>query len=94
MSVIIVGHAHLALMIMTVRWAWRLRPSSLTVDVHPSWATALLVAAGVACVPGVILFALPPILVGITGLLFVPALFAITARRIQTERMKLAMLAG
>lgn len=52
LSVIIVGHAHLALLVCAVRWAWRLRrvdTFELRTCSGKGWGTALLVSAGVAC---------------------------------------------
>jgi hypothetical protein len=91
-SALLVGHAHLALLIAAVRWAFSLRAretSMLRVGVHRHWGIALLVAVGVACLPGVVLLGIPPILVGVTGLLFVPFMFVGTARCIERERMAL-----
>lgn len=93
LSVIIVGHAHLALLVCSLRWASRLRSvetARLTEGFHRAWGTALLVSAGVACLPGIILLAIPPILVLVTGLVFVPLMFHVTARTIASERMVLA----
>jgi hypothetical protein len=91
-SALLVGHAHLALLVAAVRWAFSLRAretSTLRAGVHRHWGIALLVAIGVACLPGVVLVGLPPILVGVTGLLFVPFMFVGTARCIARERLAL-----
>jgi hypothetical protein len=92
LSVVIVGHAHLALLVAAVRWAVKLRTvptDQLRLDVHRRWGVALLVAAGIACIPGIVLLAIPPILVAVTGLLFVPAMYVVTARNLAVERMAL-----
>jgi hypothetical protein len=91
-SALLVGHAHIALLVAAVRWAFSLRAretSTLRAGVHRHWGIALLVAIGVACLPGVVLVGLPPILVGVTGLLFVPFMFVGTARCIARERLAL-----
>ena len=91
-SGILVGHAHLALLVGAVRWARRLRACptvALRSDLTASWGLALLVSAGVACLPGVVLLAIPPILVLATGLLFVPWMFMAMARSIERERLAL-----
>jgi hypothetical protein len=91
-SVILVGHAHLALLVCAVRWACRLRSvetGMLWVGVGRAWGTALLVSGGIACLPGVVLLAIPPILVLVTGLAFVPLMYHWTARTIERERRAL-----
>jgi hypothetical protein len=93
LSVIIVGHAHLALLVCAVRWAWRLRrvdTFELRASGGKGWGTALLVSAGIACLPGVVLLAIPPILVAVTGLAFVPLMYHLMARTIERERTALA----
>jgi hypothetical protein len=89
LSVIIVGHAHLALLVSALRWAYKLRSVEtiqLQIGLGRGWGTALLVSAGVACLPGIVLLAIPPILVLVTGLAFVPLMFHATARTIERER--------
>jgi hypothetical protein len=44
---------------------------------------------GLACLPGIVLLGIPPILVALTGLLFIPAMYVVTARCIQRERFAL-----
>jgi hypothetical protein len=91
-SVILVGHAHLALLVCAVRWAYRLRSVEtrmLRVGLGRAWGTALLVSGGVACLPGVVLLAIPPILVLLTGMAFVPLMYHLTARMIEGERRAL-----
>lgn len=92
LSVVLVGHSHLAVLVGSVRWARSLRerPTELlTVGLSRSWGVTLLVAVGLACLPGIVLVGIPPILVAITGLLFVPAMFVVTARCMQRERFAL-----
>jgi hypothetical protein len=92
LSAIIVGHAHLALLVCAVRWACKLRSvetGALRVGLGRAWGTALLVSGGIACLPGIALIAIPPILVLVTGLTFVPLMYHWTARTIQRERMAL-----
>jgi len=91
-SALIVSHAHLAVLVGAVRWALSLRARA-TADVRRdllrNWGLTLLVAAGAACLPGVVLLGIPPILVGVTGLVFVPAMFHLAARTVQRERLAL-----
>jgi hypothetical protein len=89
LSVIIVGHAHLALLVCAVRWAYRLRSVEtfqLGIGRARGWGTALLVSAGIACLPGIVLLAIPPILVLVTGLAFVPLMYHVATRTIARER--------
>lgn len=91
-SAVLVGHAHIALLVAAVRWTGKLRalPTPyLRVDLSRAWGLALGVAVGVACLPGVVLLGIPPILVAVTGLFFVPVMFHLTARTIERERVAL-----
>jgi hypothetical protein len=92
LSALIVGHAHVAVLVGTVRWAYRLRATptaKLRQGLHRHWGTTLLVAVGVACIPGIVLLGIPPLLVAITGVAFLPAAFGIAARAVSNERMEL-----
>ena len=91
-SAVLVGHAHIALLVAAVRWTRKLRTlptPQLRVDLSRAWGLALGVAVGVACLPGVVLLGIPPILVAVTGLFFVPVMFHLTARSIERERVAL-----
>jgi hypothetical protein len=91
-SAVLVGHAHIALLVAAVRWTRKLRtlPTAyLRIDLSRAWGLALGVAVGVACLPGVVLLGIPPILVAVTGLFFVPVMFHLTARSIERERVAL-----
>jgi hypothetical protein len=92
LSVVIVGHAHLALLVCAVRWAYRLRTMEtleLQIGRGRGWGTALLVSGGLACLPGIVLLAIPPLLVLVTGLAFVPLMYHVTARTLVRERQAL-----
>jgi hypothetical protein len=92
LSVVLVGHSHLAVLVGAVRWARSLpeRPTELlTYGLSRSWGVTLLVAVGLACLPGIVLLGIPPILVAVTGLLFIPVMYVLTARCIQRERFAL-----
>jgi len=92
LSVVIVGHAHLALLVCAVRWAYRLRSvetAKLRTGLGRAWGIALLVSAGIACLPGIVLLAVPPILVLVTGLAFVPLMFHGVALALDRERRAL-----
>jgi hypothetical protein len=93
-SLAIVGHAHIALAIAC--WMFARTLSMRSVDVlrrpdHHGW-TVLAVVAGVSCVPGLLFFAVPPLLVLITGL-FIPLMFALARRLVCEERDRLGIVA-
>jgi hypothetical protein len=93
-SALIVGHAHLVLLAMAVGWASSLRRSETSVlraGVHRSWGRALIVTVGVSAVPGIVLVAIPPLLVLLTGLAFVPAMYLAAAKRVERERLALGV---
>jgi hypothetical protein len=92
LSALIVGHAHLAVLVGSVRWAYRLRATptpELCKALHKPWGITLLVAVGVACIPGVVLLGIPPLLVAVTGIAFLPATFGLAARKVVSERFEL-----
>jgi hypothetical protein len=92
LSALIVGHAHVAVLVGAVRWAYRLRATptaQLRIDLHKHWGLTLLVAVGVACIPGIVLLGIPPLLVAITGVAFLPVAYGIAARAVSSERMEL-----
>jgi hypothetical protein len=92
LSVVIVGHAHLALLACAVHWTYKLRSAptnELRRGLGRAWGKALLVSAGIACLPGVVLLAIPPILVVGTGLVFVPVMYHWAARTLERERLAL-----
>jgi hypothetical protein len=76
MSLVVVGHAHLALAALAGTAAWRMARG----EQHLSGMKILFITVGVSCVPGVILLALPPVIVLATGLVFVPAMIAAMSR--------------
>jgi len=91
-SGILVGHAHVALLVMAIRWTGKLRSTptcALRDHLSRGWGPAFGVAVGAAAVPGIVLLGVPPILAAVTGLLFVPLMFIATARCIQQERFAL-----
>ncbi len=94
-SLVIVGHAHLALMACAIAFARKMkRLDTLGVAglmIHAEWAKALGIAVAVAAVPGIILLALPPVIAALTGLVFVPAAFISTRRRVLDERAVVAL---
>ena len=92
LSALIVGHAHVAVLVGAVRWAYRLRATptaQLRRDLHKHWGSTLLVAVGLSCIPGVVLLGIPPLLVAITGVAFLPAAYGMAARAVAHERIAL-----
>jgi hypothetical protein len=95
MSAVIVGHAHVGLAVsclLFARRARRLDVGALAERANTDWLVALGVATLCGVIPGVLLIAVPPVLVLVTGLAFVPAMFAVMRRRIGSERAAMAEL--
>lgn len=94
LSVAFVGHAHLALALCGVVFArklGKLRTSEIPRAASWDGWRALLITVTVSAVPGAVAFLIPPLLVGVTGLLFVPASFALLRNRVVSERRALAV---
>jgi hypothetical protein len=95
----VVGHAHLGLALHG--WLGFARglhrtPSTekLRVGLDRSWAGALAVAVACAAVPGVILVALPPVIVLVTGIAFIPIVYGAMERTFARERRTIAHALG
>jgi hypothetical protein len=91
-SVVLVGHAHVALCACAVLWArglCRRETAALGDGLGGSWVKALCVAVGVACVPGIFLLGIPPLIVLVTGLVLIPAMYSATVRCMRSERLEL-----
>jgi hypothetical protein len=96
-SVVIVGHAHLVLAIFCTIWAFRLRglgTDEIRSGVRRGWASALGWTTAASCIPGLVLVAIPPLLVVLTGIVFIPAMFHVMARIIVRERLALETAAA
>jgi hypothetical protein len=81
-----------ALAVCSARWGWGLRAKQTEVirmGAGWSWGRALGISVAVACVPGLVLVGIPPLLVALTGLMFVPAMFGAMRRRVVRERQAL-----
>lgn len=91
-SYILVGHAHLTLLVFAVMHVSAVR-AELSRGVEPGAAgrgfKALLWTTLVSALPGIILFCIPPALVFLTGLFFVPWSFSWATRAMQAERITL-----
>lgn len=91
-SGVLVGHSHLAVLVGGVRWAWTLRdrPAVELSGASAHWIVTLAAAVGLACLPGIVLYAIPPVLVAVTGLAFMPAAYAGAKWIVSRERWTLA----
>ena len=76
-SLLLVGHGHIALAILTARYTKRLRndPFAGKTSIHRAWGRAFGWTIAVTCLPGILLVAVPPLLAAVTALAFVPLLF-------------------
>jgi hypothetical protein len=94
-SLLIVGHAHLTLMGLAIAFSRKMARLNLDelarMPIHHEWAKALGITVGVSAVPGVILLGIPPVLCALTGIAFVPFMFALMRRRILNERATMAL---
>lgn len=87
-SLLITAVAHLTLAALAVRFAKAVRAEQAGGPTPSAWAPLLWTTLA-GCVPGVVLFLVPPILVAATGLVFIPATFAWMRRRVHDERFAL-----
>jgi hypothetical protein len=91
-SLILVGIAHLALAYLSMRFADEVEETSLAELEHRSprsgWA-ALGYTILWSALPGLVAAGIPLIVVAITGLVFVPAMFGLMRRRVIAERVAL-----
>lgn len=94
LSLVLVGLAHVALAVLGLYFARKVRDASFSQLSAASpvggWA-ALGITVAVSLVPGVIALAIPPILVLITGLPIVPGLFRHMYRTALEERRALGL---
>jgi hypothetical protein len=97
LSALFVGLAHIMLATHAFVWTRSLRRRSTAAvgdSVHAAWMTALGLAVFAGFVPSAFcgveaLALLPPLLVAITGLTFVPFMYWATARRVRADRERL-----
>ena len=84
---VITACAHITLACLAVRFARMLREARAPDGKTPSvWAPFFwTVAAG--CVPGIILFLVPPLVVAVTGFVFIPASFALMKSRVRERAL-------
>lgn len=89
-SLIVVGHAHLALAALSIAFARRMSKHDddvlVAMPIHREWGKAWAITIGVAAVPGIALVGIPPALVAITGIAFIPFMFMFMHRQLIRER--------
>ncbi|MBX3262243.1 MAG: hypothetical protein KF782_21330 [Labilithrix sp.] len=92
-SMVVVGHAHLALMALAIAFGRKLTTLSSerlrALSIHREWARAWGIVILVAAMPGILLLAVPPLLTALTGIAFIPLMFALARRRLMNERAAL-----
>lgn len=86
MSGIVVGLAHVTLALLSLRFARRLYRGTLARTAEHEALRAVGLTTLSACLPGILWLGIPPVLVAITGLLFVPAAFVVIERCCLRER--------
>ncbi len=99
LSALLVGLAHVALVVHSIVWASSLRrrpTANLRAGLHKAWITALGIATLASLLPGAFFVEdvgaavlLPPLIVAATGLAFVPLMYWATVRRLAAERSRL-----
>ena len=88
-SLLLVGHAHITLLVLAVMHVLRVRAeldSRAPVQGAARGFWALLWTVAASSIPGAVLLCIPPMLVALTGLLFVPWMFHWASRCAQRER--------
>lgn len=93
-SLVIVGHAHIALVICGFLFAKRIKSLSLEglgdMRIHREWLKAWMITIGVSCLPGILLVLVPPLLVAVTGIAFIPIVWIALHRAVISERSAFA----
>ncbi len=90
-SLAIVGHAHLVLAFMGLHFARKLARLRGDAARGIGGGRALLAACAAGAVPGIVFFLIPPILVAVTGAVFVPASYAYLRNTVLDERKDLTI---
>ncbi|MCA9671687.1 MAG: hypothetical protein KC503_39080 [Myxococcales bacterium] len=92
LSLVLVGHAHATLVILSVRHVAQIQhelDAGREAIGGQRGAAALVWTAAAAAVPGAVALFIPPVLVALTGATFVPWMFHWAARRAVLERRAL-----
>ncbi len=97
LSLILVGHAHITLLILSVAHVSRVR-REIEAGISPCGVArglwALLWTVTASAIPGAVFLFVPPVLVALTGLIFVPWMFLWVTHRATRERLLLDDLDG
>ncbi len=95
-SLLLAGVAHLTLLVMTCHFASQLRAWQVGDEVArlPSARSVFMVTAVAGLFPGAIMFLIPPVLIAVTGVTFVPWTFNHMKWRILEERAQLENASG
>jgi hypothetical protein len=91
MSALFVGLAHLVLAHLGLDFGRRLREQAngeLRAFARSSGWRAFGLTALASLLPGAIAFLIPPIVVAITGIAFIPAMFVLMGSRVRAERLR------
>ena len=91
-SMVIVGHAHLTLLVLALVHVARMRTEmdrGEPAQGAPRGIRAVVWATLASTIPGIFLLCIPPPLVFLTGVIFVPAVFAWSTHQARRERASL-----
>ncbi len=88
MTTVLVGHAHHALAIHGWVFASSLHRTRRGEPLEHTWPGALATAVVVSAVPGIVVFAIPPVLVLLTGFFFIPACYLFVQDTLMDERAR------
>ena len=92
-SVALVGHAHLGLAAHGFRFAraFHRKPSDglIPLTLVDSWVGGFAVAVITSAVPGIVLYAIPPVLTLMTGIAFIPLAYFVVHKTAKRERATL-----
>ena len=95
LSLVLVGHAHLALMALAIAFARKMKKATseelAQMPIHREWAKVWGLTIGVSALPGIVLIAIPPILTALTGIAFIPFMFTLMRRCVMNERSVLEL---
>jgi hypothetical protein len=94
LSVVLVGHAHVTLAVLSYRFAKEIRALQwyeIEAKGRGLSATAVLWTVAASAVPGAILVLIPPAITLVTTMLFSPAMFCVMRRSVIEERAALGL---
>lgn len=89
LSILISLQSHIALALLNHRFGRHVQGDAPG-SVHTQWLKTLLITTLVASVPWIVLLAVPTIITVATGLVFIPAMYILTARRVKSEQARVS----